>query len=91
MYLKQTALTVLLHAGKKGKAIPVTGRGGPYVCETSRLPHFVDSRLTDGGNVIAACTIGKTLQDLTLTRRRRFIRCHNKSHSIITKVYECEW
>jgi hypothetical protein len=28
----------------KGKAIPVTGRGGPYGCETSRLPHFLDSR-----------------------------------------------
>jgi hypothetical protein len=23
-----------------GKAIPVTGRGIPYSCETSRLPHF---------------------------------------------------
>jgi hypothetical protein len=27
--------------------IPVTGRGGPYVYETSRLPHFVDNRLKD--------------------------------------------
>jgi hypothetical protein len=26
--------------GKKGKALPVTGRGGPYGSETSRLPHF---------------------------------------------------
>jgi hypothetical protein len=25
----------------KGKAIPVIGREGPEVCETSRLPHFV--------------------------------------------------
>jgi hypothetical protein len=24
----------------KHKAIPVTGRGGPYGCETSRFPHF---------------------------------------------------
>jgi hypothetical protein len=24
----------------KGKAIPVTGRGGPWGCETSRLPYF---------------------------------------------------
>jgi hypothetical protein len=25
---------------KKGKALPVTGRGGPWSCETPRLPHF---------------------------------------------------
>jgi hypothetical protein len=39
--------------GKKGKAILVTGRGGPYGCETSRLPHFLDNRVTDGGEVIS--------------------------------------
>jgi hypothetical protein len=33
------------------KAIPVTGRGGLYGCKTSRLPHFLDSQLTDGGEV----------------------------------------
>jgi hypothetical protein len=33
---------------KKGKSIPVRGRGGPYGCETSRLPHFLDNRLADG-------------------------------------------
>jgi hypothetical protein len=35
------------------QAIPVTGRGGPYSCETSRLSHFIDSRLTDGGEVLS--------------------------------------
>jgi hypothetical protein len=35
--------------GKKGKAIPATGRGDPWVCETSKLPHFLDNRFTDGG------------------------------------------
>jgi hypothetical protein len=44
--------------GKKGKAIPVTGREG---CETSRLPLFLDNRLTDGGEVVS------------LTRRPPFI------------------
>jgi hypothetical protein len=37
----------------KGEAIHVTGRGGPYGCETSRLPHFLDSRFTDGGEVFS--------------------------------------
>jgi hypothetical protein len=37
----------------KSKAIPVTGHGGPYGCETSELPHFLDNRLTDGGEVVS--------------------------------------
>jgi hypothetical protein len=37
----------------KGKAIPVTGREDPEGCETSRFPHFLDNRLTDGGEVIS--------------------------------------
>jgi hypothetical protein len=37
----------------KDKAIPVTERGGPYGCETSRIPHFLDIRLTDGGEVVS--------------------------------------
>jgi hypothetical protein len=35
------------------KAIPVTGHGGPYGCEKSRLPHFLDNRLTDGGEAVS--------------------------------------
>jgi hypothetical protein len=35
------------------KAISVTGRAGPYGCEMSRLPHFLDNRLTDGGKVVS--------------------------------------
>jgi hypothetical protein len=45
---------------KEGKATPVTDRGGPWGCETSRLPHFLDNRLTDGGEVVS------------LTRRQPF-------------------
>jgi hypothetical protein len=36
-----------------GKAIPVTSRGSPQGCETSRLSHFIDIRLTDGGEVVS--------------------------------------
>jgi hypothetical protein len=36
----------------KWKTIRVTGRGGPYGCETSRLSHFLDNRLTVGGEVV---------------------------------------
>jgi hypothetical protein len=39
--------------GKKGKRILVTGRGGPSVCETSRLPHFLNNRLTNGGEAVS--------------------------------------
>jgi hypothetical protein len=36
-----------------GKANPVTGRRGPQGCDTSRLPHFLDNRLTDGDEVVS--------------------------------------
>jgi hypothetical protein len=38
---------------KKVKAIPVTGREGPYSCERTRLPRFVDNRLIDGNEVVS--------------------------------------
>jgi hypothetical protein len=37
----------------KSKAIPVTGQEGPEACETSRLPHVLDNRLTDGCEVVS--------------------------------------
>jgi hypothetical protein len=37
----------------KGKAIPVTVRGGPQGFEMSRLSHFLDNRLTDGGKAVS--------------------------------------
>jgi hypothetical protein len=45
-YLKACRLQMV-----KAKAISVTDREGPEGCETSRLPHFLDNRLTDGGEV----------------------------------------
>jgi hypothetical protein len=38
---------------EKDTGIPVIGRGGPYGCETLRLPHFLDNRLTDVGEVVS--------------------------------------
>jgi hypothetical protein len=35
------------------KAIPLTGRREPCGCEMSKLPHFLDNRLTDGGEVVS--------------------------------------
>jgi hypothetical protein len=29
-----------------------TVHGGPYGCDTSRLPYFLNNRLTDGGEVV---------------------------------------
>jgi hypothetical protein len=49
-YTKKISLT---EKGKKGNAIPVTGRGDPWGCETSRIPHFLENRLTDGGAVVS--------------------------------------
>jgi hypothetical protein len=37
----------------KRKAIPVTGHGGPQGCETLRVPHYLDNRLTDGGKALS--------------------------------------
>jgi hypothetical protein len=38
---------------KEDKNIPVTGRGGPEVCEMSRLPYFLVKRLTVGGEMVS--------------------------------------
>jgi hypothetical protein len=38
----------LVNVFEKRKAILVTGLRCPYDCETSRLPYFLDNRLTDG-------------------------------------------
>jgi hypothetical protein len=37
----------------KSKAIPITGHGCLYISEMLRIPHCLDSRLTDGGKVVS--------------------------------------
>jgi hypothetical protein len=57
----KTEVTGKLHFSKlgnargkyKGKIIPVIGRGGPKVYETSRLPYFLDNQLKDGGEIFS--------------------------------------
>jgi hypothetical protein len=57
--LKTTDLRVLgiTHLYKyervKINAIPVPGRGGPWGCVTSKISHFLDNRLIDGGVVVS--------------------------------------
>jgi hypothetical protein len=46
------------------QTIPVTGRGSPYDCEASRLPHFICNRFTDRGEVVSL-----TLQAIQVTGR----------------------
>jgi hypothetical protein len=48
---------------KKGEAVTVTGHGGPWGCETSRPPHFLDSRLTVGGETVSLINRPAALYD----------------------------
>jgi hypothetical protein len=50
-------ILILWRPKQAGKALPVTGRGTSYGCETSRLPHFLDTLLTDGGEVSFLSTV----------------------------------
>jgi hypothetical protein len=38
---------------KKANDIPTTLRGGPKICETSRLSHFVDNLLTNVSKLVS--------------------------------------
>jgi hypothetical protein len=60
--------------GKKGKAIPVAGRGGPQGSERPRLSHFLDNRLTDGGEVVS------------LTRHPHFIPQEDSWYSFLLEA-----
>jgi hypothetical protein len=43
----------ILHQHCKRKVIPVTGRGDPWGCETSRLLYYLDNWLTDGSEAVS--------------------------------------
>jgi hypothetical protein len=49
----------------KSKVISVTGHGDPQGFEKSRLPHFLDDRFTDGGEVVSlTCRSRFTLRNI---------------------------
>jgi hypothetical protein len=50
------------------------GCRGPQGCETTRLPHFLDNRLTDGGEVVS------------LTRRPPFAHQEDSWHSFLLEA-----
>jgi hypothetical protein len=54
--------------------VSVTGRGGPWGSETSRTPHFLDSRLTDGS------------EDVSLTRRSAFTPQEDSWYSFLLEA-----
>jgi hypothetical protein len=60
---------------KNVKAILVTCRVGASSCETSRLPHCLDNRLTDGGEVVS------------LTRRPPFAPQEDSWYSFLLDAY----
>jgi hypothetical protein len=62
-----------------GKAIPITGHGEPESCETSRLPHFLDNRLTDDGEVV------------NLTRRPPFTPKEDSWCSFLLEAESTPW
>jgi hypothetical protein len=64
---------ILVHIQKR-KAIPVTGRVSPQGCETSTIQHFLDSRLTDGGEVVS------------LARRQRFTPQEDSWYSFLLEA-----
>jgi hypothetical protein len=37
----------------KNKVVPVTGSGGLWGCEMLTIPHFLNKRLIDGGEVVS--------------------------------------
>jgi hypothetical protein len=53
---------------KNGKAILVTGHGGPQGCETLKLPHFLDNWFTNGDE-----TVSLTHQQAALYPPGRFL------------------
>jgi hypothetical protein len=59
---------------QKRKAVHVTRREGPHVCETWWLPHFLDNRLTGSSEAV------------TFTRRPPFIPQEDPWYSFLLEA-----
>jgi hypothetical protein len=70
----KVSLSLLYVKVSKSIAIRASGREVPYGCERLRLPHFLDNRLTDGGNVVS------------LTRRPRFTPQESSWYSFLLEA-----
>jgi hypothetical protein len=72
---------------RKNVRMSVTGRADPKGCETSRLPHCLNSRLTDGGE-LSASPAGRVLlpAKLTFSGRNTHI-CALRGKVEVTKVH----
>jgi hypothetical protein len=53
LHFIHTTTYIIKKIKSKRKAIPKTGRGGTLGYETSRLPHLLYKRLTDGGEGVS--------------------------------------
>jgi hypothetical protein len=50
---------------KEEYSYPCNGSRSPYDCETSRFPHFLGNRFTDGGEVVSL-TAGRSFTPLKI-------------------------
>jgi hypothetical protein len=77
---------VIKNLYKEAKAIAVTGRRGPWGCETSKLSYLLHNRLTDGGEVVLRAGRSSSPRKFPVTHF-----CHKKSrYSTIRRVTSIE-
>jgi hypothetical protein len=69
---------MLTYRNEKGRAILVTSRGSTWYCETSRLPHFLDNRLTQMEVNLSAL---RTCRALPQERLLVLISCQRSSQT----------
>jgi hypothetical protein len=43
---------------KQTKTISPASRGGPYCCETTKFPHFLENRFKDGSGLVSFMGLG---------------------------------